>query len=63
MRIFVSKDKNAYVPHIWSQVLEKKIGKFQTQTEGTREISLPEHMIHPQKQTNKQKRYQTVVQL
>ena len=26
MRIFVSKDKN--VPHIWSQVLEKKIGKI-----------------------------------
>lgn len=60
----MSKDKNAYVPHIWSQVLEKKIGKFQTQTEGTRQISLREHMIHPkkkQKQTNKQKRYQTVV--
>ena len=55
MRIFVSKDKN--VPHIWSQVPEKKLGKFQSQTEGTREISLREHMTHPkkkQKQTNKQ---------
>ena len=40
-------------PKFW----KKKLGKLQSQTEGTREISLREHMTHPkkkQKQTNKQ---------
>ena len=63
MRIFVSKDKNAYVPHIWSQVLEKKNWKIPNPN-GRDQGNFITRTHDPSKKetkTDKQKSYQTVV--